>query len=104
LASDASAAEPIEPIPETSAAERVVADVLAIGAPAGVAERVRDSVPLLVSHLRACAGGLHAGDCTDHGYRLAVLGADRLAGRSVLDSAHLTRSRIPLATAGTDRR
>jgi hypothetical protein len=42
LAAHAIVAEPIEPIPETSAAERVVADVQAIGAPAAVAERVRD--------------------------------------------------------------
>ena len=41
-------ADPVatETIPETSAAERVVADVLAIGAPAAHAKRVRDSVPL----------------------------------------------------------
>src|SRR5205814_1960108 len=39
-------ATPFEPIPETSAAERVVADALAIGAPVAIAERVRDSVPL----------------------------------------------------------
>jgi hypothetical protein len=38
----ASAAEPIEPIPETSPAERVVADVQAIGAPAADAGRRRD--------------------------------------------------------------
>ena len=38
--------EPIEPIPGTSAAERVVADALPIGASVARAERVRDSVPL----------------------------------------------------------
>jgi hypothetical protein len=42
LAVDATAVDPIEPIPETSPAERVVADVYAIGAPAADAERVRD--------------------------------------------------------------
>ena len=79
------AVEPIEPIPETSAAERVVADVQAIGAPAADAERVRDSVPLWF-HTFALAPGIYTpGIARDHGYRLAVLGADRFAGRSVLD-------------------
>jgi tRNA (mo5U34)-methyltransferase len=85
LAAYASAAEPIEPIPETSPAERVVADVLAIGAPPAVAERVRDSVPLWF-HTFALAPGVYTpGIARDHGYRLAVLGANRFAGRSVLD-------------------
>src|SRR5438445_1787303 len=85
LAAYASAAEPIEPIPETSAAERIVADVQAIGAPAADAERVRDSVPLWF-HTFALAPGVYTpGIARDHGYRLAVLGADRFAGRSVLD-------------------
>src|SRR6266581_7374573 len=79
------AAESIEPIPETSPAERVVADVQAIGAPAADAERVRDSVPLWF-HTFALAPGIYTlGIARDHGYRLAVLGADRFAGRSVLD-------------------
>ena len=38
--------EPIESIRETFGSERVVADVLVIGASAVDAERVRDSVPL----------------------------------------------------------
>jgi tRNA (mo5U34)-methyltransferase len=81
----ASAAEPIEPIPETSPAERLVADVQAIGAPAGGAGRGRDSVPLWF-HTFALAPGIYTpGIARDHGYRLAVLGADRFAGRSVLD-------------------
>jgi tRNA (mo5U34)-methyltransferase len=85
LAAHASAAEPIEPIPETSPAERVVADVQAIGAPAADAERVRDSVPLWF-HTFALAPGVYTpGIARDHGYRLAVLGAGRFAGRSVLD-------------------
>ena len=79
------AIEPIEPIPETSPAERVVADVLAIGASVADAERVRASVPLWF-HMFALAPGVYtAGDRRDHGYRLALLGADRFAGRSVLD-------------------
>lgn len=78
-------ASAIEPIPETSRAERVVADLQAIGAPAAVAERVRDSVPLWF-HTFALAPGIYTpGIARDHGYRLAVLGADRFAGRSVLD-------------------
>ena len=77
--------EATEAIPETSAAERVVADVLAIGAPALDAERVRDSVPLWF-HTFALAPGIYTpGIARDHGYRLAALGADRFAGRSVLD-------------------
>ena len=57
----------------------------AIGAPAADAERVRDSVPLWF-HTFALAPGIYTpGIARDHGYRLAVLGADRFAGRSVLD-------------------
>ena len=85
MEADAVAIEPIEPIPETSAAERVVADVLAIGASAARAERVRDSVPLWF-HTFALAPGIYTpGIARDHGYRLPVVGADRFAGRSVLD-------------------
>jgi len=85
LAAYAGEAEPIEPIPETSLAERVVADVQPIGAPVAVAERVRDSVPLWF-HTFALAPGVYTpGIARDHGYRLGMLGADRLAGRSVLD-------------------
>jgi tRNA (mo5U34)-methyltransferase len=85
LAAYAIPAEPIEPIPEASPAERIVADVLAIGAPAADAERVRASVPLWF-HTFALAPGVYTpGIARDHGYRLAVLGADRFAGRSVLD-------------------
>jgi tRNA (mo5U34)-methyltransferase len=85
LAAYASAAEPIEPIPETSPAERLVADVQAIGAPAADAERVRDSVPLWFHTFALAAGVYTPGIARDHGYRLAVLDADRFAGRSVLD-------------------
>jgi tRNA (mo5U34)-methyltransferase len=85
LAGFAHVVELIEPIPETSAAERVVADVQAIGALAADAERIRDSVPLWF-HTFALAPGVYTpGIARDHGYRLAVLGADRFAGRSVLD-------------------
>ena len=85
MAAHAIAGEPVESIPETSAAERAVADVLAIGASVTVAERVRDSVPLWF-HTFALAPGVYTpGIARDHGYRLAVLGADRFASRSVLD-------------------
>jgi tRNA (mo5U34)-methyltransferase len=77
--------EPIEPIPEASPAERVVADVLPIGAPPAIAEHVRDSVPLWF-HTFALAPGIYSpGISRDHAYRLPVMSADRLAGRSVLD-------------------
>ena len=62
--------------------ERAAADVQAIGAPATVAAAY-GFVPLSFRALRF-AGCLTA-VCTRHGYRLAVLGADRFAGRSVLD-------------------
>ena len=85
MAGFADAVEPIESIPETSFAERVVADLHAIGGLAVDAERVRDSVPLWF-HTFALAPGIYTpGIARDHGYRLAVLGPDRFAGRSVLD-------------------
>ena len=77
--------EPIESIPEASPAERMVADMLPIGASPAHAERVRDLVPLWF-HTFALAPGIYTpGISRDHGYRLPVLGADRFAGRSVLD-------------------
>ncbi len=85
MAGHADAVEAIEAIPETSGAERAIADVYAIGAAALDAERVRDSVPLWF-HTFALAPGIYTpGIARDHGYRLGVLGADRFAGRSVLD-------------------
>jgi hypothetical protein len=85
LEARAIATETIEPIPKTSPAERAVADVLAIGAPAADAESARDSVPLWF-HTFALAPGIYTpGIARDHGCRLPVLGADRFAGRSVLD-------------------
>lgn len=85
MAALATGVEPIEAIRETSDAERVVADVNAIGALAADAERVRDSVPLWF-HTFSLASGIYTpGIARDHGYRLAVLGADRFVGRSVLD-------------------
>jgi tRNA (mo5U34)-methyltransferase len=78
-------AEQVEPIPETSAAERNVADLHKIGASPEEAERVRDSVPLWF-HTFALAPGVYTpGVARDHGYRVKVLDGDRFAGRSVLD-------------------
>jgi tRNA (mo5U34)-methyltransferase len=74
-----------ESIPETSFDERLVADIWAIGAPADEAERVRDSVPLWFHTFALSPGVYTPGIARDHGYRLPVLGADRFAGRSVLD-------------------
>jgi tRNA (mo5U34)-methyltransferase len=77
--------EPFDPIPEASPAEHVVADVLPIGARPQRAEQIRDSVPLWF-HTFALAPGIYTpGISRDHGYRLPVLGAERLAGRTVLD-------------------
>ena len=85
MTAHADAVEAIEAIPETSGAERAVADVYPIEAPALDAERVRDSVPLWF-HTFSLASGIYTpGIARKHGYRLAVLGADRFAGRSVLD-------------------
>jgi tRNA (mo5U34)-methyltransferase len=82
--SDVSAGS-VEPIPDTSPEERLVADMWAIGAPPDQAARVRDSVALWF-HTFALAPGVYTpGIARDHGYRIPVLGADRFAGRSVLD-------------------
>jgi len=75
----------IEATPETSAAERAVADVLAIDAPARDAERVRDSIALWFHTFELAPGIYTPGIARDHGYRLRVLDADRFGGRSVLD-------------------
>ena len=82
---DPVAAERFELIPETCWAERVVADVYAIGAGVADAVRVRESVPLWF-HTFALAPGIYTpGIARDHGYRLAALGADRFEDCSVLD-------------------
>jgi tRNA (mo5U34)-methyltransferase len=78
-------AEPIEAIPETSAAERAVADLHAIGASTVNAERVRDSVPLWFHTFSLAPGVYTPGVARDHGYRVPALDAERFAGRSVLD-------------------
>ena len=77
--------ERFETVPPTSAAERVVADVMPIRAERGRAEQVRASVPLWF-HTFALAPGVYTpGIARDHGYRLPLLDANRFAGRSVLD-------------------
>ena len=98
MATHASAVEAIEAIPETSRAERVLADVLAIGASAADAERVRDSVPLWF-HTFALAPGIYTpGIARDHGYRLAVLGAAPVVGGSngVLLDANADRMTVAI--------
>ncbi len=76
---------PLEPIPDTSGAERTVADLLPIDLSTQDAIRVRDSVPLWF-HTFALGHGIYTpGVARDHGYRLAAVGAERFAGRSVLD-------------------
>lgn len=77
--------ELVETIPETSAAERAVADLLPIGATRELAELARDGVPLWF-HTFALAPEIYTpGIARDHRYRPQVLGADRFQGRSVLD-------------------
>ncbi len=77
--------ESMEPIPQTSVAERLVADLLPINAPPERARQARDSVPLWF-HTFALSPGIYTpGIARDHGYRLPALEAERLAGRSVLD-------------------
>jgi len=75
----------MEPISASSASERLIADLLVIGVSADRARRVRDSVPLWF-HTFALAPGIYTpGIARDHGYRLPVIGAERFAGRTVLD-------------------
>jgi tRNA (mo5U34)-methyltransferase len=75
----------VELVPATSAAEQSVADLLPIGAERGLAEQARDAVPIWF-HTFALAPGIYTpGLARDHRYRPQVLGAERFAGRSVLD-------------------
>jgi tRNA (mo5U34)-methyltransferase len=64
---------------------RFVADLWPISASTAEAEQVRDSVPLWFHTFALSPGVYTPGIARDHGYRLPVLGADRFAGRSVLD-------------------
>ena len=78
-------AHELEPIPETTVAERAVADLNPLGADRDAAVRVRDSVPLWF-HTFALAPRIYTpGIARDHGYRIDVLGEERFAGASVLD-------------------
>jgi tRNA (mo5U34)-methyltransferase len=72
-------------IPETSAAERAVADLLPIDAPPELAQRARDAVPVWFHTFNLAPGIYTPGLARDHRYRPQVLGAERLDGRSVLD-------------------
>lgn len=77
--------ETFELIPETSAAEREVADLMPIHAERARAERARDSVPLWFHTFALSPGVYTPGIARDHVYRLPLLKADRFVGRSVLD-------------------
>ncbi|WP_270044127.1 class I SAM-dependent methyltransferase [Solirubrobacter ginsenosidimutans] len=84
-AEDTPLVQEVELVPETSAAERAVADLLPIGAERGLAELARDAVPVWF-HTFALAPGIYTpGLARDHRYRPQVLGAERFFGRSVLD-------------------
>ena len=57
-ADDTPLVQKLELVPETSAAERAVADLLPIGAERGIAERARDGVPVWF-HTFALAPGIY---------------------------------------------
>lgn len=80
-----SASEAPERVPETSVAEREVADLLPIGAARDVAERVRDSVPVWFHTFQLSEGVYTPGIARDHRYRIPAVQPDRFAGKSVLD-------------------
>ena len=77
-----------EPIPETSAAEELVADALAINASPEHAERVRDSVPLWF-HTFALAPGIYTPGIACARFGITLSGA---AGFGAI--AGLTGSRV----------
>jgi tRNA (mo5U34)-methyltransferase len=73
-----------EPIPQTTSAERAVADLSPMSASVDDAIAVRDSVPLWF-HTFALAPGIYTpGIARDHGYRVEVL-KDLFEGARVLD-------------------
>jgi tRNA (mo5U34)-methyltransferase len=73
-----------ELIPETTSAERAVADLIPVSATVEDAVAVRDSIPLWF-HTFALAPGIYTpGIARDHGYRVAVL-EDLFQGARVLD-------------------
>jgi tRNA (mo5U34)-methyltransferase len=78
-------AESQEEVPATSGAERAVADLLPIGAPALTAARVRDAVPIWFHTFQLAPGVYTPGIARDHRYRLPALEPARFAGRRVLD-------------------
>jgi tRNA (mo5U34)-methyltransferase len=85
LKDESPTAEQFEEVPETTPAERAVADLNPLSASPDDAVAVRDAVPLWF-HTFALAPGLYTpGVARDHGYRMSILDRDRFAGRSVLD-------------------
>jgi tRNA (mo5U34)-methyltransferase len=74
-----------EPIPETTPAERAVADLNPLGAAVDQAVAACASVPLWF-HTFALASGIYTpGIARNHGYRMGVLGGGLFDGASVLD-------------------
>lgn len=74
-----------EVIPEPSAAEREVADLLPIGADPARAEEIRDLVPVWFHTFQLAEGVYTPGIARDHRYRIPALTSERFRGRSVLD-------------------
>lgn len=78
-------AETKEQVPEPSAAEREVADLLPIGADPKRAQSVRDEVPVWFHTFQLSDGIYTPGIARDHRYRVPALTRERFEGRSVLD-------------------
>ena len=74
----------LELIPQTTAAERAVADLIPISATEQNATAVRDSVPLWFHTFALAPGTYTPGIARDHGYRVAVL-EDLFQDARVLD-------------------
>lgn len=98
-----------EVVPETTAAERAVADELPLGLPTAEAERVRDAVPVWFHTFCLAPGVYTPGFARDHRYRLPALGPERFAGKRVLDTgtfdgfyAYLAESRGAARVVGVD--
>lgn len=78
-------AESKEQVPEPSAAEREVADLLPIGADPDRAREVSDSVPVWFHTFQLAEGIYTPGIARDHRYRVPALTRERFQDRSVLD-------------------
>ncbi|WP_354701567.1 tRNA U34 carboxymethyltransferase [Paraconexibacter sp. AEG42_29] len=77
--------DPLELVPQTSAAEQAVADLLSFDISGPDAQAALDAVPIWF-HTFALAPGVYTpGFARDHRYRIPALGPERIAGRRVLD-------------------